>query len=376
MLVGITHHQTCLVLGPRLTALRKAGLPVALLSGPGKTLDRTAAEFAVECIRIPMERGIAPWSDLCAFIAIWRLLGRVRPGVVEFGTPKAGFLGMVASALRGVPHRVYLLRGLKLESARGLKRRLLVASERLASGCADVVLSNSASLREKAIELKITSPEKLVVLGKGSSIGVDLTRFRPGECSVRAQLGIDDAAPVIGYVGRLTRDKGLPVLIRAFDRILKSFPNAVLLVVGWFDASEDALNEQERAAILNHPQIHWTGFQEDTSPWYRAMDVFVLPTFREGFPNVVLEAQATGVPVVTTTATGARDSVLPGVTGELVPPGDAEALALAVMGLLGDAGLRRQMGVRAREWVREHFSAEQVLGRVTEFYQGMLNEQC
>ncbi len=368
MLVGVTHHHTCIVHSARLRALRQAGFSVTLVCGPGEELDRTAKLAGVDCVPVPMQREISLGADLRAFWSIWRLIGRLRPQIVEFATPKAGLLGMTASALRRVPHRVYLLRGLKLETARGFKRRLLAAAEWLTCACAQVVLVNSPSLREAAIAAGIAPAARLQVLDSGSSIGVDVERFSPGDSDVRIRRGISQTAKVIGYVGRLTRDKGLPELVRAFDRILQSVPDAVLLLVGWFDASEDALDLSEVSRIGNNPRIHWVGFQQDTVPWYRAMDVMVLPTLREGFPNVVLEALATGVPVVTTTATGSRDSVLPGITGELVPPGDSDALAVAVTALLADAELRRKMGAAARAWVHEHYRAELVQARVVEFY--------
>ena len=374
MLVGVTHHHTCIVHSARLRALRQAGFSVTLVCGPGDVLDRAEKHAGVDCVRIPMQRDISLWADLTAFWSIWRLIGRLRPDIVEFATPKAGLLGMLASALRRVPQRVYLLRGLKLETARGLKRRLLAVAEWLTCACAQSVLVNSSSLRDAAIAAGIAPAAKLKVLAAGSSIGVDVERFHPGVSDVRNTLGIDETAKVIGYVGRLTRDKGIPELVRAFDRILLSVPDAALLLVGWFDASEDALDQSEIARIRNHPRIHWVGFQQDTAPWYRAMDVMALPTHREGFPNVVLEALATCVPVVTTTATGSRDSVLPGVTGELVPPGDSEALAGALTRLLADAPLRQKMGAAARAWVQQHYRAEAVQARVADFYREMFRQ--
>ena len=139
-----------------------------------------------------------------------------------------------------------------------------------------------------------------------------LSAFRPAPATCASKFGIPREASVVGFVGRLTRDKGLPELIQAFDRILVADPSAHLLLVGWFDAAEDALDAVLRARILSHPRIHCTGFVSDTAPYYRAMDVMVLPTWREGFPNVVLEAAATGIPVVTTESTGARDAVVAG----------------------------------------------------------------
>jgi glycosyltransferase involved in cell wall biosynthesis len=170
----------------------------------------------------------------------------------------------------------------------------------------------------------------------------------------------------------LTRDKGLPELIEAFDTILKAEQEAHLLLVGWFDASEDALSASLRTRIESHPHIHCTGFVADTAPYYRAMDVMVLPSWREGFPNVVLEAAATGIPVVTTISTGSRDSVVPEVTGLLIPPGYPEAISEAVLKLLRNPERRRRMGQAARAWVLENFANECVLGLITALYKSML----
>lgn len=376
MVVGITHPQTCLVLGPRLRALREAGFDVTLVCGPGELLERTAADAGVARAVIPMVREIAPWADLAALWRMILLLLRLRPQLVEFSTPKAGLLGMIAALLCGVPRRVYMLRGLKLETASGWKRRLLVAAERLACACATVVLANSDSLAKRALELGVLPRRKLRVLGGGSSNGVDLGRFSPGASSVREQLKIEPDAPLIGFVGRLTRDKGVPELIEALEMVLAaqpaSGPRARLLLVGWFDAAEDALDDSLRARIESHPRIHCTGMVADAAPYYRAMDVLVLPTWREGFPNVVLEAQATGVPVVTTLSTGSRDSVVPEVTGLLIPPGYPEAIAEAALKLLGDPARRQTMGNAARAWVRQHYLERHVLDMTVDFYRELL----
>jgi glycosyltransferase involved in cell wall biosynthesis len=151
-------------------------------------------------------------------------------------------------------------------------------------------------------------------------------------------------------------------------------PEAHLLLVGWFDAAEDALSADLRSRIVCHPRVHCTGFVADTAPYYRAMDVMVLPTWREGFPNAVLEAAASGIPVVTTIATGSRDSVVPEVTGLLIPPGYPEAISEAVLKLLGDPARRQRMGEAARSWVVEHYANDRVLGLATAFYKSLLAE--
>jgi glycosyltransferase involved in cell wall biosynthesis len=179
-------------------------------------------------------------------------------------------------------------------------------------------------------------------------------------------------ACILYFVGRLTRDKGLPELIQAFDTIQRAEPAARLLLVGWFDAAEDAVSDDLRAHICNHPGVICTGFVDDTAPYYRGMDVLVLPTWREGFPNVVLEAAATGIPVVTTECTGARDSVVPEVTGLLIPPGYPDAIAEAVLKIIRDPERQGRMGKAARAWVLEHFLEERVLGLAADYYRSLL----
>ena len=372
IVIGITHSQTCLTLTGRLRALREAGFRVTLISSPGELLDRTAAREGVEVIGLPMERGMAPLADLVSLARLWWILLRLHPDLCEFSTPKAGFLGGMAAWMAGIPARVYMLRGLKLETSKGLKRRILLATERVAAGCAQVVLCNSQSMRREAVTLGVAEEAKMCMLGDGSSNGVDVERFSPGASDVRERLNLPPDAPVVGFVGRLTEDKGVPELIEAFDTILKTEPRAHLLLVGWFDASEDALGVEWRERIARHPRIHSVGFVADTAPYFRAMDLMVLPTWREGFPNVVLEAAASGIPVITTLCTGSRDSVVPEVTGLLITPGYPEAISEAVLKLLGDRERRQRMGEAARNWVCAHYSDTRVLRLAVSFYQGLL----
>jgi len=372
IVVGITHPQTCLTLTGHLRSLREAGFEVTLVSGPGALSARIVEMEGVEAISIPMRRGIAVIADMATIVRLWRVLRRIKPDLTEFSTPKAGLLGTLAARFAGVPRRIYMLRGLKLERSRGFKRQVLLMSERIAAACAHVVLCNSASLRAEAVALGVCDGAKLRLLGSGSSNGVDVQRFAPGRNDLGASLGFPADSPVVGFVGRLTRDKGVPELIEAFELIRAALPKVRLLLVGWFDEAEDALSAELQERIRAHPQIHLTGFVSDTAPYYRAMDVMVLPTWREGFPNVVLEAAATGVPVVTTFATGSRDSVVPEVTGLLIPPGYPVAISEAVLRLLRDGDLRWRMGLAARAWVLEHFVDEQVLGRTAAFYRTLL----
>lgn len=372
IVIGITHSQTCLIMRGRLRALRESGFRVALLCSPGELLERTAAEEGVDAIPIPMRRSFAPFSDLVSLVRICFALLRLKPAITEFSTPKAGLLGSMAALFCGVPRRVYLVRGLRLETESGWKRVVLAMSERISAACSHLVLCNSRSLRQQVTALGLAPAEKVQVLGDGSSNGVDVERFTPGPGHLELPCDIPADVPVIGFAGRLTRHKGVPELLQAFDQILRKVPRARLLLVGWFDESDDALDPELRAHIARDPRIVHTGFVADTAPWYRSMDVMVLPTWREGFPNAVLEAAASGVPVITTQATGARDSVLPEVTGLLVAPGDASAIADAVLTLLADPGRRHRMGRTARQWVSESFPQERVQARAVALYSTMV----
>lgn len=373
ILIGVTSPQTCVVLPDRLRALREAGFRVSLLSSPGELLDQTGKQAGAETYAIPMQRGISPVSDCIALLRIWRLIRRLKPDLVEFSTPKAGFLGSIAACLSGVPARIYLLRGLKLETAAGIKRLLLLAAEQISARCAQVVVCNSRSLRQQAKQFGIAPESKLLVLGGGSSNGVDTSRFRPAISRIREQLGIPQDARVVGFVGRLTRDKGIPELLQAFSLLLHREPDARLLLVGWFDDSEDALDRGMRERIARHPRAVHTGFVHDTARFYLAMDVLVLPSWREGFPNVVLEAAASGVPAVVTNCTGSRDAVIPGVTGLLVQPGDPEAICEAVASLLQDAERHRSMANAARAWVAENYDSRRVLAQMVAFYNNLIS---
>lgn len=371
-LIGVTSSQTCVVLADRLRALRAAGFRVSLLSNPGELLDQTGRRAGVETYAIPMQRDISLFSDCIALVRIWRLIRRLRPHLVEFSTPKAGFLGSIAAWLCGTPARIYFLRGLKLETAAGMKRLLLLGAEWMSARCAGVVICNSPSLRKRALECGIAPDSKLMVLGKGSSNGVDIGRFRPNASETRTQLGKSRDAPVIGFVGRLTRDKGIPELLEAFGALLHREPNAYLLLVGWFDDGEDALDRGIRERIESHPRVIQTGFVQDTAPFYSAMDVLVLPSWREGFPNAVLEAAASGIPVVATNCTGSCDAVVPGITGLLVPPGDSAAICEAVLSILHDPPLSGAMATAARAWVADNYDGVHVLGHTVAFYRSLI----
>jgi glycosyltransferase involved in cell wall biosynthesis len=228
--------------------------------------------------------------------------------------------------------------------------------------------------------LGVVCEKKALVLGSGSSNGVDPSRFAPtverlaAAACIRLQLGIDSAAQVIGFVGRLTRDKGLPELLIAFGLVQHRFPDAVLMVIGDYEKG-DPVSPETHAAIENGRGVMHVEFPADIAPYYLVMDILVLPTHREGFPGTVLEAQAAERPVVTTNATGAMDSISPNVTGLLVPVGDPSALADAVIALMSDPPLARRMGRAGRERVCREFDQEILWKSLVGVYCELLQER-
>ncbi len=373
VLHAVTSQLTVALMRGQLSYLRRTGFDVTVLSAPGPLLDDLAREESIRALPVPMERDPAPLRDLLAFLRIYRRVRALRPDIVNAGTPKAGLLVGLAAWLARVPCRIYMLRGLRFETSVGCRRRLLYLADRVCSRMAHVVICNSPSLRSRAIELGITDEAHSLVLGCGSSNGVVAGRFLPTPPArerallLRRQLGIPDAAPVVGFVGRLNLDKGIPELVAAYRAVRAEVPELRLLLVGELETREP-LPEETRSALDRDPGIICTGAVPDPAPYYHLMTVYALPTHREGFPNSVLEAQAAGLAVVTTRATGAVDSIVDGVTGILVPPGDVDALAQALQRLLRDPALAARMGAAGRERVVCDFRPEPLWEGLADLY--------
>jgi glycosyltransferase involved in cell wall biosynthesis len=276
-------------------------------------------------------------------------------------TPKASLLALLAARVARVPVRLYSAVGLRLEGAEGNRRRVLAGVERLTTWAATDVVANSPSLAARYRELRLVSPRKIRTTTPGSSHGVDTSHYRPQPADDRLaqELGLDLARPVVGFVGRLTHDKGIDALLAAMVLLEPKVPGVQYLVVGPQDEPDSEVYLRRLSGST--ARVVATGPVTDVRPYFSLMDVHVLPTLREGFPNVVLEASAMEVPTVTTTATGSVDSVVPGVTGLLVPCEDPTALAEALQTLAVAPDIRTELGRAARKWVTRQFQPEDVV---------------
>lgn len=346
--------------------LRRKGFRVTAVSAPGPELDRFGQEEGVDTIGIPMQRQPSPLDDLRSLWRLWRLLRRLRPDIVEAGTPKAGLLGMLAAWLSGVPCRIYTLHGLRLETARGLLPLALALAERLTAAVSHAVVCVSPSLRQRAIELGLVPAWKARTTGPGGINGVDLKRFGT---ALEKPIG----GTTIGFVGRLTRDKGVEDLYLAF-RILRNQRKGLrLLLVGDFEEG-DAIAPHLERAIRRDQDVLRPGFVDDPAPFFSDMDVVALPSYREGLPLTAMEAAAAGRPLVAARATGTVDAVVDGVTGLLTPPGDPRALAAALAELLNNPPKARRMGAAARALAEREFRPARVWQARLDLYRELAAE--
>ncbi|MBF5043473.1 glycosyltransferase family 4 protein [Aggregicoccus sp. 17bor-14] len=372
-----TVPATLLFLRGHLAYQRAQGLWVGAVAAPGKALTDFAAREGVPCFGVPMARAVTPLQDLASLAQLVRLLRRERPQVVHAHTPKGGLLGMLAGRLAGVPVCIYHLHGLPLETARGRKRLLLRCTERLSCSLAHQVLCVSGSLRAVALRERLVPAHKLQVPGHGSVAGVDAaghfdpSRHLPARAATRRRLGIPEDAPVVGFVGRIVRDKGVGELASAWGELRERFPTAHLLVVGAPEPM-DPVPAGVLEALRQDPRVHLAGVTLDVPPLYAAMDVVALPSHREGFGMVNAEAAAMGLPVVTAQVTGCVDSVQAGVTGEMVPVGDARALAAALARYLASPSLRRRHGEAGRARMLRDFRPEVLCEATLQVYRALL----
>lgn len=373
IVLGVTTDQSIMLMRGFFECLVDHGWEVHLVSGNGPTLESFKDKRGVTTHIIEMTRDPSPLRDLWSLLQWVHTLRRIRPDVVSVGTPKAGLLGTIAAlSVRGAK-RVYVLRGLRLETTSGAARFVLWAVEKLTMTASNRVIAVSPSLKTATVRMRLARAVKVSVLGFGSSNGVEIERFAPSSFArsnlleLQEKLGIDPNVPVIGFVGRLTKDKGIDVLASCRSQLVASGVDHQILVLGQVDAGSaehwlKLLDQSGRPALMS-------GFVDDPAPYYQLMDVLALPSYREGFPNVALEAQASGIPVVTTDATGAVDSVQPGVSGTIIPVGDPTSLAKALMTTMADPSLYDRQ--RIIDGIRP-FARETVQARHVAFYESLL----
>lgn len=332
--------------------------------GANSSSDRLrvmAQEEGARFIHVNWKREPALFSDIYWLFKVAWILRKLRPNTVVSATPKAGLIGTLAATLARVPVRIYQLWGLRLETTKGLFRALLIMLEWLTSRVATQVVANSRSLARRFEVLGLAREGSVVVLGNGSSHGVDIDRFDPDvevELDPQTQKFLDEnpANLTVVFVGRLHKDKGVDTLLSAVALAAKNGVSARLLLVGGDEGASLSCQIEE----LGEKVVHVVGRVEDVRPYIQNADILCLPSLREGFPNVVLEAASLGVPAVVSDATGVVDSVINEETGRIFPVGDAESLAEALRELAVDPEKIESLGKNARAWILQDFEQHYV----------------
>jgi len=361
----------------QLAWLESQGLRVHTISAPGPELRWVSEAEQVRPHAVPMNRSISPLQDLVALWRLVRLYRRCRFTMVHAFTPKGGFLGMLAATIARCPVRLFTIWGLAPEAGT-FRVRLMLLADKLSCALADKVVVECPSIAELAVAKGLCPREKLVVTPAWSTCSLDLRmadlRDLPeSRGAARRQWGLPTDALVIGFVGRVVRDKGVHELMDAFETLAAEFPQLHLLIVGARE-TEDALGPEVLRQIDQHPRIHCTGFQEDVRPLLSAMDLLVHPSYREGLPAAPLEAAARGLPVVATRIPGCVDAVQDGVSGLLVAPRNSRELAATVRQYLLDPELRRRHGENGRALILERYDRRTAWAALLDLYRQCLAE--
>ena len=342
----------------------KAGEPSA--SGLSELEEYGRAE-GVRTIAIPMERHISLVSDLKSLWRMYRVLRRERPDLVHSMTPKAGLMTMVAGWLAGVPRRVHTFTGLVWPTSTGFKRRVLMTTDRITCACATHIIPEGEGVKSDLLNHHITR-KPLKVLGYGNVKGIDMSIFDPAAIEVPAHEGF-----TFVFVGRIVRDKGINELVAAFDRLHREHADCRLVLVGPSEDNLDPVSPATRSRIEQGDGIEAVGGQHEVRPFYAAADALVFPSYREGFPNVVIEAGAMGLPSIVTDINGSREIIIEGENGVIIPSKDEEALYLAMKRFVEHPDDVAAMAANARPLIASRFEQGYVRQCLYDFYHEILN---
>lgn len=347
--------------------------PTTAICGGEQSNVRDQLPPSVAFQHVPIQRKISPLRDLVALWALIALFRRERYTLVHSITPKAGLLAMCAAYFCGVPFRVHVFTGQVWATRTGLSRYFLKTLDRLIAVLATHVLADSTSQRQFLIDQGVVRPDRIKVLAEGSICGVDAKRFKPApdvRSRLRAELQLPDEAVVALFLGRLTRDKGVLDLANAFVSIVANCPDCYLLVVGPDEECLTPVLQEILAPCADH--VRFVGMTNRPEDYMAVADIFCLPSYREGFGSVIIEAAATGVPAVASRIYGLTDAVDDGETGLLHAPADVSSIDATLRILVSDADLRARMGARARERAVTLFSSARIVAAQMAFYEDLL----
>lgn len=346
------------------------------LASPGKELDEVALSEEIRVVPIHMHRQISLLNDVISLIRIFCVIKKEKPVIIHTHSPKAGTLGMIAAWVARVPVRLHTVAGLPLLEEKGFKRSILDLVEKITYRFATKVYPNSMGLYKIILQNGYAKETKLKVIGNGSSNGIDINHFNPTlfnseiKEGLRNELQISDQDLVFVFVGRLVKDKGINELIVAFEKL--EHQNIKLLLVGNTEPELDPLLPSTKKSINNNSNIISVGFRQDVRPYLAISDVLVFPSYREGFPNVVMQAGAMGLPSIVTDINGCNEIILNGLNGIIIPPKDDKALTKAMDQFIENPELVKQLSQNARESIVSRFDQQTMWNLIKEEYDKQL----
>ena len=356
-----------------LRELTDEGYDVVAVSSPGPAMGEISEREGVKTIAVPMHREISPLNDLKSLWGLIKVLRKEKPTMVHSMTPKAGLLSMMAAWVCRVPVRLHTFTGLVFPTSTGLKQKILIFTDRLTCACATHIVPEGEGVKNDLINYGITK-KPLKVLGYGNVRGIDLKRFDPElpEVKAEAEKIRKDGVFTFVSIGRLVGDKGINELVEAFKQVHEKFPATRLILIGPEERELDPLRDETIAEIENNPAIEAVGRQSDVRPWLLASDALVHPSYREGFPNVVIEAGAMGLPSIVTDINGSREIIIEGENGTIVPTKNTAALSNVMERFVSERELAINLASKARKLVSDRFDQDFVRKCLKDYYKKIL----
>lgn len=331
------------------------------VSSNKEVLKKVGNREGVSVFSLELTRKITPIKDLIAVYQLYKFLKKESPFIIHTHTPKAGIVGMLSSYLAKVPNRIHTVAGLPLVEKRGFKRKVLNFVEVLTYFFATQVYPNSKGLQDFILKEKFTFKGKLKIIGNGSSNGIDLNFFKPDliteeeKNKLKIELKIDDEDFVFIFVGRLVGDKGINELVKAFVKLSKKNKNVKLLLVGPFEEDLDPLSQETKTVINNEEEIISVGFQKDVRKYFAISDTLVFPSYREGFPNVVMQAGAMKIPSIVSDINGCNEIIAKGVNGDIIEVKSESAIFEKMCFYLENKGVVAEKGQRSRKIIKDNY---------------------
>lgn len=353
------------------------------ISSEGQLLDEVKQREGIKTIEVNMERGISPLKDLTSLYKLYKILKTEKPVIVHSITPKAGLLTMLSGKMAGVPIRMHTFTGLIFPTRKGMVQKLLISMDKLLCSAATHIYPEGEGVRKDLINYKITS-KSLKVIGNGNVNGIDLKHFSPDQVTeaqrtlLKKELNIEEEHFVFVFVGRLVGDKGINELVKAFSLINKkgnSQRHSKLLLVGPLEQELDPLHPDTLKEIENNPDIISVGFQKDVRPYFAISDALAFPSYREGFPNVVIQAGAMELPSIVSDINGCNEIIIKDQNGVIVPVKNSEKLGEAMERMKSDTDYYQKLKMNARPMIESRYEQSVIWEALLNEYKKLIKEK-